>query len=92
MTGFGTSGRGNPLTRIDNDTMGIIGLVSAVAGFFALGLLLGPLAIVAGWLAMGRRWTGARQLTALIAIVLGAIDLVLALVWLTGSGAPHGVL
>lgn len=93
MTGFGNSGHGNPLTRVDQDTLGIIGLVCAVAGFFTLGIVLGPVALVAGWFAMGRRWTGSRHLTALIAVVLGAIDLLLAIVWLAGSSGQHfGVL
>lgn len=86
MAGFGQSGRGNPLTRMDSDTLGIIGTICAVAGFFTFGLLLGPIAVVAGWFAMGRRWAGSRHVTALIAVVLGAIDVILALLWLAGAG------
>jgi len=90
MAGFGHSRRGdNPLTRIDQNTLGIIGLICAVAGFFTLGLILGPVAIVTGWLAMGRRWAGSRHLTALIAVVLGAIDLLLAILWMAGTSGPH---
>ncbi len=87
MAGFGDSRRGNPLTRLDSDTLGIIGTICAIAGFFTFGLVLGPVAMVAGWFAMGRRWTGSRHLTALIAVVLGTIDLILSLIWLAGSGA-----
>lgn len=92
MAGFGHGGRGNPATRIDRDTLGIIGVVCAVAGFFTFGLLLGPVALVAGWYAMGRRWTGARHVPALVAVVLGAIDVLLALVWLAGAGHSPGLL
>lgn len=89
MAGFGHSGRGtrdNPVDRIDPDTLGIIGIICAVAGFFTFGILLGPVAMVAGWFAMGRRWTGSRHVAALVAVVLGALDLLLSLVALAGAG------
>ncbi|MFD3457559.1 hypothetical protein ACFWVC_35955 [Streptomyces sp. NPDC058691] len=73
-------------TGTDRDTLGIIGLICAVAGFFVLGILLGPAAVVCGWLAMGRTWRGAKPLLPLIAVVLGAIDTLVALLWMTG---PH---
>ncbi|KRD00602.1 MULTISPECIES: hypothetical protein [unclassified Streptomyces] len=77
----------------DSATLGIIGLVCAVAGFFALGIVLGPAAIVCGWLAMGRSWAGPRPVPALVAVVLGAIDTLLALVWLAGAaGTGNGLL
>lgn len=53
-----------------------------------LGILLGPIAIVAGWPAMGRRWAGGRPVTALVALVLGAIDTLLAVIWLAGAASP----
>ncbi|MFI9172955.1 hypothetical protein [Streptomyces lincolnensis] len=72
----------------DRATLGIIagargrppgkGSICAVAGFFVLGIILGPVAIVCGWLAMGRSWTGSRPVPALVALVLGAIDTLLA--------------
>jgi hypothetical protein len=71
---FGTGG--GP----DRATLAVIGVVCAVAGFFVLGILLGPAAIVCGWLAMGRTWAGSRPLPAVIAVALGAIDTVVALV------------
>ncbi|MEU9730239.1 small hydrophobic protein [Streptomyces sp. NPDC048002] len=94
MAGFGSATRRRPRTRgrmrsrsgPDRATLGIIGTICAVAGFFTLGIVLGPAAMVCGWLAMNRRWSGPRPLPALIALVLGAIDTVLALTWLTGSG------
>ncbi len=95
MTGFGNSrggGQGNPLARLDNDTLGIIGTICAVAGFFTFGLILGPIAFVAGWFAMGRRWGGSRHVTALIAVVLGAIDFVLSIIWLAGAHGGPGFL
>src|SRR5690606_3944177 len=51
----------------DRATLGIIGLVCAVAGFFVLGIVLGPVAIVCGWLAMGRSWAGSRSVPAVVA-------------------------
>ncbi|NNN33545.1 small hydrophobic protein [Streptomyces sp. S3(2020)] len=90
MAGFGNRTRRYPRSRgrtgswtgPDRATLGIVGVVCAIAGFFVLGILLGPLAIVAGWLAMGRRWAGGSPVTALIAVVLGAIDTIAALMWL----------
>lgn len=96
MAGFGHGTRRYPRSRgrtwsrsgPDRATLGIIGLVCAVAGFFALGIILGPVAIACGWLAMGRNWTGSRPIPALIALVLGAIDTLLAIIWLTGTAGP----
>lgn len=96
MAGFGQSARRNPRSRgrtwsrtgPDRATLGIIGAICAVAGFFVLGIILGPAAIVCGWLAMGRTWTGSRHVPALIAVVLGAIDTLLALIWLAGAASP----
>ncbi|OQD54941.1 small hydrophobic protein [Streptomyces phaeoluteigriseus] len=99
MAGFGQGTRRNPRSRgrtwsrtgPDSATLGIVGLVCAVAGFFALGIVLGPAAIICGWLAMGRSWAGPRPVPALVAVVLGAIDTLLALVWLSGT-AGNGLL
>ncbi|MEU6475421.1 small hydrophobic protein [Streptomyces sp. NPDC047017] len=96
MAGFGHGTRGYPRSRgrtwrregPDRATLGIIGTVCAVAGFFALGIVLGPAAVVCGWLAMGRSWAGSsRSVPALVALVLGAIDTLLALVALSGAAA-----
>ncbi|MET4926095.1 small hydrophobic protein [Streptomyces sp. PSRA5] len=90
MTGFGnTRTRKHPRSRgrmgsrngTDRVTIGIVGLVFAVAGLFVLSVVLGPLAIVLGWLGMGRRWSTA-YVPAVIAFVLGIVDTVLALMWL----------
>jgi len=64
------------------------GSICAVAGFFVLGIILGPVAIVCGWLAMGRTWSRSRPVTALVAFVLGAIDTLLAVIWLAGAASP----
>lgn len=93
MAGFGQGTRRHPRSRgrtwsrsgPDRATLGIIGTICAVAGFFALGIVLGPVAVVCGWLAMGRTWSGDRRLPALVAVVLGAIDTLLAIVWLAGT-------
>ncbi|MEU6536725.1 small hydrophobic protein [Streptomyces sp. NPDC047000] len=72
----------------DRATLGIIGTICAIAGFFVLGIVLGPVAVVCGRLAMGRTWSGDRQLSALVAVVLGAMDTLLAVVWLAGTATP----
>ncbi|MER5193022.1 small hydrophobic protein [Streptomyces sp. NPDC002755] len=101
MAGFGNGTRRYPRSRgrmgsrtgPDSATLGIVGLVCAVAGFFALGIVLGPAAIVCGWLAMGRSWAGPRPVPALVAVALGAIDTLLAIVWLAGAaGTGNGLL
>ncbi|MFJ8195788.1 small hydrophobic protein [Streptomyces sp. NPDC096152] len=96
MAGFGHGTRGHPRSRSrtwsrngpDRATLGIIGVVCAIAGFFVLGIILGPAAVVCGWLAMGRSWTGDRSVPALVALVLGAIDTLLAILWLAGAAGP----
>ena len=98
MAGLGHGTRKYPRSRgrtwsrsgPDRATLGIIGVICAVAGFFVLGIILGPVAIVCGWLAMGRRWPGGgdRNWPALVAFVLGAIDTLLAIVWLVGAATP----
>ncbi|MFF0158028.1 small hydrophobic protein [Streptomyces sp. NPDC005263] len=96
MAGFGqgtrryprSHGRIRSRTGPDRATLGIIGVICAVAGFFALGIILGPVALVCGWLAMGRTWTGTHSLPALTAVVLGAIDTLLAVIWLAGVATP----
>ncbi|MER6676010.1 small hydrophobic protein [Streptomyces sp. NPDC000983] len=97
MAGFGNGTRRYPRTRgrmrsrsgPDRATLGIIGTICAVAGFFTLGIVLGPAAMICGWLAMNRTWSGSRPLPAVIALILGAIDTLLALILLT-STTPTG--
>ncbi|EPD58657.1 hypothetical protein HMPREF1211_05595 [Streptomyces sp. HGB0020] len=96
MAGFGQGTRRHPRSRgrtwsrsgPDRATLGIIGVICAVAGFFVLGIILGPVAIVCGWLAMGRTWSRSGPVPALVALVLGAIDTLLAIIWLAGAAAP----
>ena len=97
MAGFGHGTRRYPRSRgrtwsrtgPDRATLGIIGVICAIAGFFVLGIILGPVAIVCGWLAMGRTWSGGnRAWPALVAFVLGAIDTLLAIIWLVGAATP----
>ncbi|KAA0932067.1 small hydrophobic protein [Streptomyces apricus] len=87
---------GSPRPKVgggpDSATLGIIGVICAVAGFFVLGIVLGPAAIICGWLAMGRRWSGTRNMPALIAVVLGAIDTLLAIVWMAGTTGTGGMM
>ncbi|MFI9758047.1 small hydrophobic protein [Streptomyces sp. NPDC051963] len=75
----------------DRATLGITGVICAVAGFFTLGIILGPVAMVCGWLAMGRTWSRSRPVPALIALVLGAVDTLLAIVWLAGTTPGNGL-
>ncbi|MGW7243219.1 small hydrophobic protein [Streptomyces sp. NPDC054804] len=92
MASFGQRTRGYPRSRgrtgmrdgLDHGTLGIIGTIFAVVGFFALGIVLGPAALVCGWLSMGRVWNPKSSIPALVAVVLGAIDTLLALLWLGG--------
>ncbi|WP_121721516.1 small hydrophobic protein [Streptomyces sp. E2N171] len=100
MASFGHGTRRHPRTRgrmwsrsgPDRATLGIIGAICAVAGFFVLGIVLGPVAMVCGWLAMGRSWAGgSRSAPALVALILGAIDTLLALVWLAGPTPGYGM-
>ncbi len=95
MTSYGQGTRKYPRSRgrtgsrsgPDRATLGIIGTICAIAGFFVLGIILGPAAIVCGWLAMGRSWALSRAaLPAVVAVVLGAIDTLVALLALTGNG------
>jgi hypothetical protein len=96
MAGFGhgtrryprSRGRTRSRTGPDRATLGIIGVVCGVAGLFVLGIVLGPAAIICGWLSMGRRWARSSPLPALIAVVLGVIDTLLAVIWLAGATAP----
>ncbi|MGY4921158.1 small hydrophobic protein [Streptomyces sp. 900105755] len=92
MASFGQRTRGYPRSRgrvgprsgLDRDTLGIVGTICAVAGFFALGIVLGPVALVCGWFSMGRAWNPKSSVPALVAVVLGAIDTLLALLFLGG--------
>ncbi|MEU8031083.1 small hydrophobic protein [Streptomyces sp. NPDC049099] len=101
MAGFGNGTRGYPRSRgrtwqrtgPDRATLGIIGTICAVAGFFALGIVLGPVAMLCGWQAMGRRWSNDRDIPALVALILGAIDTLLAVIALAGAATwGHGLL
>lgn len=96
MASFGQESRRHPRSRgrtgsrsgPDRATLGIIGIVCAIVGLFALGIVLGPVAMICGWLAMGRSWAGSRSVPAVVALVLGAIDTLLALIWLVGAASP----
>lgn len=71
--------------RSDTGTIAVVGAVCAIVGFFVLGIVLGPLAIIFGRLAMGRGRRGAKSVpgvVAVVAVVLGAFDTVVAVLWL----------
>lgn len=84
---YGHSGHATGGARSDTKALGIAALVCGIVGLFVLSLILGPVAIVLGWLAMGRKWRGGSPSIPVAAVVLGVIDTVLALIWLaTSSG------
>ncbi|WP_320781995.1 small hydrophobic protein [Streptomyces sp. CRN 30] len=95
MAGFGnstrryprSSGRTGSRSGPDRATLGIIGAICAIAGFFVAGIILGPAAVVCGWLAMGRSWNGSASVPALIAVVLGGIVTVLSIIALVGAAS-----
>ncbi len=99
MASFGRGSRGHPRSRgrtwsrtgPDRATLAVVGVVCAVAGFLVLGIILGPVAIVCGWLAMGRTWAGPRPVPAVVALTLGAVDTLLAVIRLTGAPPAHGL-
>jgi hypothetical protein len=90
MASFGDRTHGYPRSRgrtwqrtgPDRATLAITGAICAVAGFFVLGIVLGPAAIACGWLSLDRTRRSPRQVPTLIALVLGIIDTVLAFMWL----------
>ncbi|MFE0799115.1 small hydrophobic protein [Streptomyces sp. NPDC058812] len=96
MASFGQGTRGHPRSRgrtwsrtgPDRATLAVVGVICAVAGFFVLGIVLGPVAIACGWLAMGRSRAGSRPVPAVVALVLGIIDTLVAVVWLAGAASP----
>ncbi|WP_329318483.1 hypothetical protein [Streptomyces sp. NBC_01262] len=74
-------------TRSATGTLAIVGMICALAGFFVLGIVLGPIAVFCGWLGMRRGGTSGRKpIPAVVALVLGAIDTLIALLWLTNAG------
>ncbi|WP_121746768.1 small hydrophobic protein [Streptomyces sp. E2N166] len=96
MASFGRGSRGHPRSRgrtwsrtgPDRATLAVVGVICAVAGFFVLGIVLGPVAIVCGRLAMGRSRASPRPVPAVVAVVLGVIDTVVAVVRLAGAASP----
>jgi hypothetical protein len=81
MAGFGHSRR-TTTTRANASGLAIAGLVCGIVGLFVLGIVLGPLAIILGWMAMGRKWRGGSGM-AVAAFVLGWVDTIFAVIWLT---------
>jgi hypothetical protein len=55
-------------TRTDTGTLAIIGVICAIASCFVLGIVLGPVAVICGWLAMGRTWGGSKSIPAVVAL------------------------
>ncbi|MGC9497195.1 small hydrophobic protein [Streptomyces sp. WG7] len=101
MASFGQGARGHPRSRgrtwsrtgPDRATLAVVGVICAIAGFFVLGIVLGPVAVVCGRLAMGRSRAGSRPAPAVVALALGVVDTVLAVVRLLGATTPgHGML
>ncbi|MGX1883887.1 small hydrophobic protein [Streptomyces sp. NPDC055287] len=67
-----------------------ISLICGIIGFFSFGIVLGPVALITGWIAMGKRFnTG--NVPAVIGFVLGLIITVLAIIALIGGAAVYGM-
>ncbi len=67
-----------------------ISLICGIVGFFSFGIVLGPIALITGWIAMGKRFnTG--NVPAVIGFVLGAIITVLAVIALINGAAVYGM-
>lgn len=67
-----------------------ISLVCGIVGFFTFGIVLGPVALITGWIAMGKRFNSG-NVPAMIGFVLGLIITVLAIVALIGGAAVYGM-
>ncbi|WP_037647849.1 hypothetical protein [Streptomyces flavidovirens] len=74
----------------NTSTLSWVSLICGIVGFFTFGIVLGPIALITGWIAMGKRFnTG--NVPAVIGFVLGLIITVLAVVALVGGGAVYGM-
>ncbi|MGW7194847.1 small hydrophobic protein [Streptomyces chryseus] len=67
-----------------------ISLICGIIGFFTFGIVLGPVALITGWIAMGKRFNSG-NVPAMIGFILGLIITVLAIVALIGGGAVYGM-
>ena len=70
------------VAKTDQSSLGIVGMAVAIVGFFTFGILLGPVAVILGWMAMGSRWSGAWPIPAVIAMAVGALDTLVGVLWL----------
>ena len=87
-----------PLRTPDRGVLGIAGAVLGAIGLFALPIVFGPLAVLCGYSAVGGRGAGLgtarravrggghrKPVAAIVAIVLGIVDTVLAIVLIAAS-------
>ncbi|GGX02317.1 small hydrophobic protein [Streptomyces chryseus] len=67
-----------------------ISLICGIIGFFTFGIVLGPVALITGWIAMGKRFNSG-NVPAMIGFILGLIITVLAIIALIGGAAVYGM-
>ncbi|OEJ27041.1 hypothetical protein AR457_23835 [Streptomyces agglomeratus] len=67
-----------------------VSLICGIVGFFTFGIVLGPVALITGWIAMGKRFNSG-NVPAMIGFILGLIITVLAIVALIGGAAVYGM-
>ncbi|NGN66103.1 small hydrophobic protein [Streptomyces sp. A7024] len=79
-----------PRRASDRATLGIVGAICGIVGLVALPIVFGPVAILCGWLAMNGRGFGRQPIPVIIALTLGIIVTVLAIIMLAGS-RPGGL-
>ncbi|MGR8010730.1 small hydrophobic protein [Streptomyces hypolithicus] len=79
-------------TRSGSNTSALswVSLVCGIIAFFAFGIILGPVAMITGWIAMGKRFNSG-NLVAMIGFILGVIMTVLAIIALIGGAAVYGM-
>ncbi|MGW7051304.1 small hydrophobic protein [Streptomyces sp. NPDC054887] len=67
-----------------------VSLICGIVGFFTFGIVLGPVALITGWIAMGKHFNSG-NVPAMIGFVLGLIITVLAIIALISGAAVYGM-
>jgi hypothetical protein len=80
------AGHSTGLTRRESDRLATASLICGIIGLFVAGIVLGPVALVLGWVSYRRVRSG----TAQAGIVLGIVDIVLAVVMMITLSSSGG--